>query len=248
MKFLVTIITVCYNAEKYIEETIKSVISQKKISFEYIIIDGASNDTTISVINKYQDRINLLISEKDFGIYDAMNNGIKKANGDWIIFMNAGDTFYSNDTLFKIFNLNIDTNVIMLYGATSFFKKQKFKILYPKKIENIWRGMPVCHQSMLVKNSYLKENEFDLKYKYASDYNLIYKIYSNYKDCIINLNFPISIITINGFSETNSISTYKEYMDISLKNNNYKSLIKIYFYLKITERNIVKIIKNSFRN
>jgi glycosyltransferase involved in cell wall biosynthesis len=244
MKYVVTIITVCYNAEIFIEETIKSVISQNDITFEYIIIDGLSNDKTLSIISNYQNHINLVISEKDKGIYDAMNKGIHFANGDWIIFMNAGDTFYNNNTLFNIFNRIIDPNVTLLYGATSFFSNQKFKISYPKKLERIWCGMPICHQSMLVKTDYLKRNTFDLKYKYASDYNLLYNICINNKNSIKNLNLIISTITINGFSESNSIGTYKEYMEISLTKNRFTKLISLYFYFRITERFFIKTLKN----
>lgn len=106
---LITVITVVYNGEKYLEETILSVINQSYENIEYIIIDGGSTDGTLDIIKKYEDKIAYWVSEKDKGIYDAMNKGIKTATGEWLNFMNAGDHFYSRDILAKLFdNLNQD--------------------------------------------------------------------------------------------------------------------------------------------
>ena len=95
-KNLLSIITVVKNDERNIEKTIKSIISQKNIKYEYIIIDGKSSDKTLKKILKYKRKINKIISRKDNGIYDAMNKGLKIANGDVIVFCNSGDFFYKN--------------------------------------------------------------------------------------------------------------------------------------------------------
>ena len=92
-KPLISIITVCYNAQKTIEATIQSVLCQSYAPIEYIIVDGHSTDQTLAIIQKYQDKIALTISEKDLGIYDAMNKGIKRASGEIIYFLNADDSF-----------------------------------------------------------------------------------------------------------------------------------------------------------
>ena len=105
-KPLISIITVVFNGEKYLEETIQSVINQTYSNVEYIIIDGGSSDGTLDIIKKYEERIDYWVSEKDKGIYDAMNKGIDVASGEWINFMNAGDGFYADDVLDKIFILN----------------------------------------------------------------------------------------------------------------------------------------------
>ena len=102
-KPLISIITVAYNAIQLIEATIKSVINQSYTSIEYIIIDGGSTDGTIDIIKKYDKYLAYWISEPDKGIYDAMNKAIKKANGDWINFMNCGDTFVDENVISEIF-------------------------------------------------------------------------------------------------------------------------------------------------
>ena len=96
-KTKITIITVVYNALNHVEDTLKSIFEQDYSNKEIIIIDGESTDGTLELISKYQDNIDHLISEKDNGVYDAMNKGIKLSNGNWICFMNAGDIFYKND-------------------------------------------------------------------------------------------------------------------------------------------------------
>ncbi|MBV4191775.1 glycosyltransferase, partial [Bacteroides fragilis] len=101
-KPLITVITVCYNAISDIEKTILSVIHQLYSNIEYVIIDGGSVDGTIEIIEKYHDKISYWISESDKGIYDAMNKGVDKATGEWVCFMNAGDTFYSPDTILSV--------------------------------------------------------------------------------------------------------------------------------------------------
>ena len=96
---LISVITVCYNAENNLERTILSVLNQTYSNIEYIIIDGGSTDGTIDLIKKYADKITYWQSETDKGIYDAMNKGIQKATGEWINFMNAGDLFSSTTIL-----------------------------------------------------------------------------------------------------------------------------------------------------
>jgi glycosyltransferase involved in cell wall biosynthesis len=246
MNKIVTIITVCYNAECFIEETINSVISQIGIDFEYIIVDGSSKDKTINIINNYIDKIDLFISEPDMGIYDAMNTGIRNANGDWIIFMNAGDVFNTSYILEDIFKNKTYKDKLVIYGATCYIKNDKLRINNPRNLNKIWKGMPFCHQSMFVHKNYIKNNLFDLRYIYASDYNLLCKIYNSNKLSLQNVNLIISKISINGFSESNSIDTYCEYFKIATEYNNH-IFLKLYFNYLILERifiiNFKKILK-----
>ena len=102
MSCKITIVTVCFNAEEILEQTMLSVLNQTYSDIEYLLIDGGSKDGTLDIIKKYSDRVRW-ISEPDKGIYDAMNKAIKMASGEWINFMNAGDFFASTDVLEKVF-------------------------------------------------------------------------------------------------------------------------------------------------
>ena len=100
----VTVVTVTYNAAESLEKTILSVLQQNYSNVEYIIIDGGSTDGSVEIIKKYSDKIAYWVSEPDRGIYDAMNKGIRKATGEWINFMNAGDLFFHESTLSSVFS------------------------------------------------------------------------------------------------------------------------------------------------
>ena len=116
MNYKLSIITVCYNAENEIARTIESVLKQTFNDFEYIIVDGASTDSTLNIVNSYKSSIQQIISEPDKGIYDAMNKGIKMANGEWVIMMNAGDQFASNTVLDEIFSSYIPDSIDFIYS------------------------------------------------------------------------------------------------------------------------------------
>ena len=101
---LISIITVCYNIKDEIERTCESIISQTANNYEWIVVDGGSIDGTVDILNKYKDKMSVFISEKDTGIYNAMNKGIKRATGEWCIFMNGGDCFASKISLKNFLN------------------------------------------------------------------------------------------------------------------------------------------------
>ncbi len=170
----ISVITVVYNGAYLLEQTIKSVISQTYPTIEYIIIDGYSNDGTIAIIKKYEKNISFWTSEKDNGIYDAMNKGLKKATGDYVIFMNAGDMFYSNNTIEQIpFEKNQNADVF--YGDTVIIDENTGKELglrrkkLPKNLtwKHYKKGMVVCHQSILVKKSIA--GNFNIRYQLSAD-------------------------------------------------------------------------------
>ena len=121
-----SIITVTYNAEKVLEDTIQSVISQTYHHVEYIIVDGASKDGTLSIIDRYRSRIHTVISEPDKGLYDAMNKAISLAGGDYLCFLNAGDCFHEDDTLQQIVH-SINGNALpdVIYGETAIVDKER---------------------------------------------------------------------------------------------------------------------------
>ncbi|MDM3862941.1 MAG: glycosyltransferase family 2 protein, partial [Aphanizomenon gracile PMC644.10] len=132
---LVSIITVVFNGEKYIEQTIQSVINQSYSNIEYIIIDGASTDETVSIIRKYDNQISYWISEPDNGIYSAMNKALSIATGDWIFFLGSDDILFDGEVINKIFHSQkyLDVDIIfgdVLYMNSYYFKSQlNYKIL-----------------------------------------------------------------------------------------------------------------------
>lgn len=178
-----SVITVVRNCVDIIENTILSVINQNYSNLEYIIIDGNSTDGTKGVIQKYEDKINLWISETDKGIYDAMNKGISNANGKFVNFMNAGDVFI-NSNICKLFAEQIlKKEFDVFYGdviARSDINNSEI-LVKAKSLNKIWKGMIFCHQSTFIKLSNLKERPFDLKFKIVADYNQILSLYINNK-------------------------------------------------------------------
>ena len=114
---IISVVTICYNAVECIEETMLSVLNQTYDKVEYIVIDGGSKDGTVDIIKRYAHRLAYWTSEPDKGIYDAMNKGIQKANGEWINFMNAGDTFYSSTVIQEVFS-KVSLSSDIIYGDT----------------------------------------------------------------------------------------------------------------------------------
>ncbi len=125
-----SIITICYNIKEDIVRTCESIVNQTWQDFEWIVIDGASTDGTLEVLEKYKDRINIFISEKDEGIYDAMNKGILKASGKYLNFMNGGDEFNNEEVLIKAFSSIKDSDVYYGYVNYINLKKNRNKILF----------------------------------------------------------------------------------------------------------------------
>lgn len=179
-KYKISIITICFNAEKDIEKTLVSVIGQDYKNKEYIIIDGQSKDGTLDIIKKYEKYYSKLVSEPDKGIFDAMNKGLNYASGDWVIFMNAGDCFYDKKVLSKIFEQKDYKGKIIIYGNTQYLRKTSNDIEIANEPQYIYRNMPTSHQSFFIRLSDAKEIEFDTRLKFAADYKMIYSLYKKY--------------------------------------------------------------------
>lgn len=204
----ITIVTVCYNAAEEIAKTMKSVLNQSFDDLEYIIIDGRSEDNTIAIIeqtlNKYKDKNVKLISEPDDGIFDAMNKGIRMATGEYVNFMNAGDTFYSNRTLDLIFNDDSIKSYDVIFGD-QYLEGGRKKKMQPFIYKNGgYMNMGICHQCIFVRTRVAKKYLFDTSFKIAADYNMIYTLFSlgyKFKDTHI----PVSIFDTNGYSAQNRL-------------------------------------------
>lgn len=209
MNKIVTVITVVYNNVNAIEETVKSILSQNKDLFEFIVIDGKSTDGTLKLLNKYKDYIDIFISEPDYGIYDAMNKGINLASGEYIIFMNSGDTFYNSEVLDSFFNKNTNYKEYeVLFGDTNVVF-EKYSSIVKGEYPSLHNAMSFNHQSVFVSTTLLKQNLFDTKYKICADKNFFAAIFKNgvnylYLPCIV------ANISAFGFSNSNRVKTLLE--------------------------------------
>ena len=162
-----SVITINYNNKEGLEHTIESVLSQTNKDYEYIIIDGGSTDGSMDVIKTYQDHITYWLSEKDQGVYHAMNKGVVHAHGDYLIFMNSGDRFYSPDVLSSLYEYQED--IIcgkVLKGDSSRPSGHHKQII--SLVDLMRASLP--HQAMFIKRELLLKHPYDEKYKILSDW------------------------------------------------------------------------------
>lgn len=173
-----SVITVTYNAAAVLEDTIQSVVLQTYHHVEYIIVDGASKDGTLAIVDRYRDRIARVVSEPDKGLYDAMNKGIALATGDYLCFLNAGDSFHEDDTLQQmVHTLNAQAELPdVLYGETElvdheghFIRMRRLSAPEVLTWRSFKQGMLVCHQAFFAKRS-LAES-YDLQYRFSADFD-----------------------------------------------------------------------------
>ena len=242
-----SIITVAYNAEECIIDTIKSVINQEFTNYEYIIKDGHSSDNTIeqiySIVNECENVH--IISENDKGIYDAMNIAAEKAMGEYVFFLNAGDCFCDSKVLLnvnqyaeKYANDILYGNIVHLMGNTSCIRK--YGNICRKKIYYL-SGDCICHQAIFAKKSCLDVHRFNLGYKVCADKEwLLYSIISH--NNLRHMNFEIVTAPVDGFAR-NHIDDF-ERETYSILRKYCKRTAWIYSGFKTLKRNkiILKII------
>lgn len=164
----ITIVTVCLNAVNCIEETMLSVINQTYTNMEYIIIDGGSTDGTVDIIKKYSSQLTYWSSEKDKGIYDAMNKGITVAKGQYLNFMNAGDTFYNDEVLAKIFNTGMTEDYIIGIALLKNTRTTWDPVPVDFTFADVCKGGSGNHQASFIKKSLLSDG-YDISAKIIAD-------------------------------------------------------------------------------
>lgn len=174
----ITIITVTYNAASVLQRTLDSVCTQTYQDIEHLIIDGASKDETVQIAESYKAQVPYKVviqSEPDQGLYDAMNKGLHKATGDYLIFLNAGDSLHTNDTLETICQLSSSSPAV-IYGDTAIVDGEgnflHLRRLRPPK-QLTWKsfkqGMLVCHQAFYVRTDIAQQEDYDLLYRHSAD-------------------------------------------------------------------------------
>ena len=179
-----SIITVTYNAEAVLDDTIQSVVVQTYKEIEYIIVDGGSKDKTLEIAKRYAEKLSVIISEPDKGLYDAMNKGIRLATGDYVCFLNAGDQLHEDETLFQIVQSLYEAELPdVIYGDTDivdldghFLHKRRLSPPENLTWKSFKQGMLVCHQAFFARTSLAKVTPYNLKYRYSSDFDWCIRI------------------------------------------------------------------------
>jgi glycosyltransferase involved in cell wall biosynthesis len=234
---LVTVITVVFNAAQQIEATLQSVLAQTYDNIEYLVIDGGSDDGTLDILRKYEDRIDYWVSEPDAGIYDAMNKGVDLASGAWINFMNAGDSLFDAHTINALFSdpektRGVDVifgDVVMIYpqyGGMSKVKKAG-------QLRDLWKGMQFSHQSVLIATAYQKRNKFNPAYRLAADFGVLYSAYrQNRSFCYAGQ--VLASTRADGLSDVQRVRVYRERLRIVARLGDEKPAL-LYYSIRMVD-------------
>ena len=199
MSIKISIITVCFNDLSALKQTSKSITNQKYSNIEWLVIDGGSSDGTCNFLSN-NEAVAVFISEEDNGIYDAMNKGTSLATGDYLIYLNAGDVFYEDDSLDILINTISGADVALL-GA--FFKIGESISRYrsPRSLPSVWHSVPANHQATVFKREVIGTLPYNDGYKICGDYELIAKLYKkNVTSKVID--HPLVIFSLGGISTT----------------------------------------------
>jgi glycosyltransferase involved in cell wall biosynthesis len=175
----VSVITVCKNSEDVIEKAIQSVLDQSYKDIEYLLIDGGSTDRTLEIVGKYRSHIHSLLSEKDRGIYDAMNKGVKRATGEIVYFLNSDDSFYDRDVVADVIRqFEIDTP-LLVYGNIFLINDEHGGIIkYDKVDKQFFLHNTICHQALFMKRDLLHEiGPYDGRYMVYADVDWLIKAF-----------------------------------------------------------------------
>ncbi|MFH2069169.1 MAG: glycosyltransferase family 2 protein [Candidatus Omnitrophota bacterium] len=247
---LVSVVTVCLNSEKYLEQTIESVIGQTYQNIEYIIIDGGSTDGTLDIIKRHRDRVAYWVSEPDQGLYDAMNKGIARAKGKLVGILNSDDYYQPNAVEVIVKEFRKDNEAGVFSGELLFLVAgPKSKIQWRRRLAGLGTfGQEVVHPAMFVKKEIYQKFKYDLRYKLEADVDFVYKLYFNrvkFHTC------PdlIAVFRVGGISKS-----YRSLIDSFMIRNKYFSLkflpknITILFIRSINWSIKKFILKNNFNH
>ena len=223
-----TVITVTYNARQTIERTIKSVQEQTYKQIEHIIVDGKSTDGTIELIKQLEDANTHWVSEKDNGIYDAMNKATSLSKGSYICFLNAGDTFYEKETVERLMlSANENESPDILYGETVVVDF-KGEFLYNRRLkapsELTWKsfkqGMLVCHQAFIINRQIFEP--YDLSYRFSADVDWCIRLMKK-SNSIVNTHLTLIKYLNEGVTTTNRKASLRERYTIMSKHYGHLS-------------------------
>lgn len=229
-KPLISIVTIVYNGDEHLEESINSVLSQSYDNIEYVIVDGGSTDSTLDIIRKYEDKIDYWVSENDSGISDAFNKGVAHTTGDWVGFINADD-WYDHNAIKTLASNNL-TGVNVVYGDMQYWDSGVNKFSFMSDITRIKTEMSIPHPSVFVsKATYDLFGCFNEKFKIAMDYEFVLRLFSSGAR-FLYINAFFSNMRLGGVSDKHRISALIEVYKakkIHIKGRNGKFLYELCF-------------------
>ena len=239
-----SIITVTYNAGDVIEDTIQSVITQTYKNIEYIIVDGASTDKTMSIVESYRPHIHTVVSEPDHGLYDAMNKGIRLATGDYVCFLNAGDELHEDDTLqLMVHSLSgLSELPDVIYGRTAivdreghFLRMRRLELPEHLTWRSFRQGMLVCHQAFFARRD--RAVPYDLNYRFSADFDWCIRVMKQSR--ILHNTHLVLIDYLNeGMTTRNHRASLRERFRIMCRHYGYVQTIAL--HLKFAFRLLYK--------
>ena len=237
----ISIITIVLNDKNNIEKTILSVLNQKDVDLEYIVIDGGSTDGTLEIIEKYKNNIDVLISEKDNGIVDAFNKGIKAANGDVIGIVNSGD-WLESDAIKTVIEVFEKRKADIVYGDVQYWNGNISEYRYKANHAFLRKFMSINHPAVFVKKRiYKKYGLFDEAFKLAMDYELMLRFFVNGVK-FVYVDRVLSNMALGGISDTNWRLAYKEAYEIRKKYLGNSVSLYIDYSFQVFKRNVSNLL------
>ena len=209
-KPLISVVTVVRNRENVVERCIKSVLGQTFKDYEFLIKDGNSTDKTVEIVAKYNKQLTYFETSPDKSLYDAMNIATTHATGEWVCYIQSDDQLIDNKVLENVAPYLEKTKADVVYGtAIMQFDWDVTRTLKAYPIETVWQHMPFCHQAMFVRADLAKKFPYDLAFKSAADYDLVYKLY------YLGFRFDVMPVTVaklsaGGLSDAKRIAGLRE--------------------------------------
>ena len=243
-EILFSIVTVTYENLGGLKSTMESIENLQYGKFEWLVIDGGSTDGTPEYLqmklSSLKERMLFsYVSERDRGIYHAMNKGVARSRGEWIIFMNAGDAFYADDVLNKVESALEKDDEIVYGDVMALYVNAQRRLVQAKSRFKPWMGMPCCHQSMFVRSRILRENPFDENLKITADFNFVLNA-SCAKMKFKKIDETIALVSTEGLSDGHRYVVFFSYLVLCIKKGffvrpllRYASLIAVCFFISL---------------
>lgn len=247
---MISIVTINFNNAAGLEKTIKSVIKQTFTDFEYIVIDGGSTDNSVEVIKNYNENISVWLSEIDDGLFDAMNKGVSISTKEYVIFMNSGDYFYSNNVLENIQPHLTGNDLIYGDNIINYPWLNYKRLRKAGETKNLWKGLQFSHQSLFSKRKLLLEHPFNYKDYNGADTEFVLFCYYKRNCSFKKVDYCISEIEAGGISDQNRsikdrLSIIKKY-DPKFPSHKYY-YYTLYFYYKLIKKSKLLLPKRLLR-